>query len=48
VIGSPIGSSVDAQPGKVTFTALGGKLTLADVYLPTGAGFSLATHTASR
>jgi hypothetical protein len=48
VIGSPISVAPGAQPGKVTFTPAGGKLTLSAIYLPTGTGFSVATHTASR
>jgi hypothetical protein len=48
VIGSPISLDTGTEPGKVTFTPVGGKLTLARVYLPNGTGFGVGTHTASR
>ena len=45
VIGSPI-SAPESGPGKVTFTAVAGKYALAQVYLPSGAGFALSAHAA--
>jgi len=48
VIGSPISSAPGGQPSKVTFTPVNGKLTLAQVYLPSGAGYGVATHIAAR
>jgi hypothetical protein len=48
VLGSPIGSDIAARPGKVTFTSVAGKYSLAQVYLPSGASFALPTHAATR
>jgi hypothetical protein len=47
VIGSPISSAPGAQPAKVTFTPVDGKLTLAQVYLPSGVGYGVPTHIAA-
>jgi hypothetical protein len=48
VLGSPIGNDIAARPGKVTFTSVAGKYSLAQVYLPSGASFALPTHAATR
>ena len=48
VIGSPIGSILATQPGKVTFTAVAGKYALVQVYLPSGVSFGLPTHPTAR
>ena len=48
VIGNPINGSTEAGLAKVTFTPVGGKLTLSQVYLPSGSGFGIATRAATR
>ena len=48
VIGSPITNSPEGLPSRVTFTGVGGKLALAQVYLPRGAGYGVPTHVAAR
>ena len=48
VLGSPIGSGLAAHPGKVTFTAVAGKYSLSQVYLPSGESFSLPSHATTR
>jgi hypothetical protein len=47
VIGSPISAPSD-QLNKVTFTPVGGKLALAQIYLASGVGFAVPTHTRAR
>ncbi len=41
VIGNPIATSTYDQPARVTFMPVDGRLTLAQVYLPNGAGFGV-------
>jgi hypothetical protein len=48
VIGSPISSAPGTQPSQVTFTPVDGKLTLAQVYLPSGTSFGVPTHSTKR
>lgn len=48
VIGSPIGSPSNAQVGKVTFAAVGGKFTLSEIFLPNGASYGVPTRLTAR
>lgn len=48
VLGSPISNNLPSQPGRVTFSAVGGKYALSQVYLPTGASYEVPAHAATR
>ena len=48
VIGSPISTAPGDQIAKVTFAPVNGKYALAQVYLPSGAGFGVPTRTSAR
>jgi hypothetical protein len=48
VLGSPISSTPGDELNKVTFTPVGGKLTLAQVHLSSGVGFAVLAHKPAR
>ena len=48
VLGSPISSTPGDELNKVTFTPVGGKLTLAQVHLSSGVGFAVLAHKQAR